>query len=73
MRQPAKRAEIVKDRNENDAWVWDVFQQQDARRKTRGDKLPTIGGHAPESEQPVRLPGGCLLYQLSPWTHACES
>lgn len=71
--QLAKRAVNMKDRNENDAWVWDVFQQQDARRKARSSTCNEIKRCAPEVVTPVRLPGGCLLYQLNPGKPPCVS
>lgn len=71
--QPTERAANVKDRNENDAWVWDVFQQQDARRKARNGTRNGIKRREPEAVRPVRLPGGCLLYRLNPGAPPCAS
>jgi hypothetical protein len=69
--QPDKRAENVKDRHESDAWVWDVFQQQDTRRKARSGNWKVVKRCELEHVHPVHLPGGCLLYRLPLGKRTC--
>ena len=63
----------MKDHNENDEWVWDVFQQQDARRKAHSGARHEIKQRRHEPVHPVRLPGGCLLYRLASRKPSCTS
>lgn len=59
------------DQNERDAWVSDVYRQQDERLRPR----PPIGTKQPQRVPMLitRLPGGCLLYRLDPRTSPCAS